>query len=57
MNQETLYAQAYLQNQLTRTSTYMLHHATGQSIHYGQAVRIKRISSDEEIKWFRVLVN
>ena len=31
VNQETLYAPANLQNQLTFTSTYMLYHATGQS--------------------------
>ena len=46
------------------TDTHQYLHATSchrsiykRSIHYGQAVRIKRISSDEEIKWFRVLVN
>ena len=32
MNQETLYVPAYLQNQLTPTSDYMLHHATDQFI-------------------------
>ena len=32
VNQETLYAPAYLQNQLTFTSTYMLYHATSQSL-------------------------
>ena len=51
MNQESLYTPGYLQNQLTPTSTYMLHHATGQfkrAILYGQPVKIKRICSDEE---------
>ena len=46
------------------TDTQQYLHATSchssiykRYIHYGQTVRIKRISSDEEIKWFRILVN